>query len=174
MQAIIEMEPKLTEWDQKSGDGDCGQTFKKGAEAILADLDAYPEDPVSLCQSVARTISYSMGGSSGVLLAIFFSAAAASIKGADLVAGFRGGVDAIMHYGGAKVGSCTMVDALAPAKEGTNLQEIASKATAGAETTRSLRSATHGRSQYLQGSDLTGVPDPGAMAVAAILSALAY
>jgi dihydroxyacetone kinase len=67
-----------------------------------------------------------------------------------------------------------MVDALAPAKEGTNLQEIASKATAGAETTRSLRSATHGRSQYLQGSDLTGVPDPGAMAVAAILSALAY
>jgi len=139
----------------------------------LADLDAYPADPVSLCQSVARTISYSMGGSSGVLLAMFFEAAAASIKGADLLAGFRGGVDAVMHYGGANIGSCTMVDALAPAKEGTNFQEIADKAIAGAETTRNLRSATHGRSQYLQGSDLTGVPDPGAMAVAEILNALA-
>ena len=139
----------------------------------MADLDAYPADPVSLCQSVARTISYSMGGSSGVLLAMFFEAAAASIKGADLLAGFRGGVDAVMHYGGAKIGSCTMVDAFAPAKEGTNFQEIADKAIAGAETTRNLRSATHGRSQYLQGSDLTGVPDPGAMAVAEILNALA-
>jgi dihydroxyacetone kinase len=27
MNAVIKLEPKLTEWDQKSGDGDCGQTF---------------------------------------------------------------------------------------------------------------------------------------------------
>lgn len=137
MKAVSDMEPQLTEWDQKSGDGDCGQTFKKGADAILADLDSYPEDPASLCQAVARTISYSMGGSSGVLLAMFFESAAASIKGADsaLLAGFRGGVDSIMHYGGAKVGSCTMVDALSPAKEGQNLKEIADKAMAGANTT---------------------------------------
>lgn len=84
----------------------------------MDDLDSYPADPVALCQAVAITISYSMGGSSGVLLAMFFEAAAASMKNADLVAGFRGGVDSIMHYGGATVGSCTMVDALAPAKEG--------------------------------------------------------
>jgi hypothetical protein len=37
-----------------------------------------------------------------------------------------------MYYGGAKVGSCTMVDALAPAKEGQNLKEIAEKAKIGA------------------------------------------
>lgn len=32
MKAVVEMEPLLTEWDQKAGDGDCGQTFKKGSE----------------------------------------------------------------------------------------------------------------------------------------------
>jgi dihydroxyacetone kinase len=83
MKALIDLEPKLTEWDQKSGDGDCGQTFEKGALAILADLDSYPEDPASLCQAVSRTISRSMGGSSGVLLAMFFESAAAAIKDSD-------------------------------------------------------------------------------------------
>lgn len=70
-----------------------------------------------------------MGGSSGVLLAMFFESASASInehKDSDaLTTGFRAGVDSVMHYGGAKVGSCTMVDALSPAKDGTNLSEIA-------------------------------------------------
>ena len=139
----------------------------------MKDLESYPADPVHLCQAVARTISYSMGGSSGVLLAMFFESAAASMKDGDFVSGFRGGVDSVMHYGGAQVGSCTMVDALAPAKEGKTFKEIAEKAMAGANTTSELRTATHGRSQYLQGSDLSGVPDPGAMAVAAILNALA-
>ena len=43
----------------------------------------------------------------------------------------------------------------------------------GAKGTADIRSATHGRSQYLAGSDLTGIPDPGAMAVATILDAIA-
>lgn len=63
-----------------------------------------------------------MGGSSGVLLSMFFLAAAAEIQaqnGKDpLLTGFQAGVRSIMHYGGAKVGSRTMVDALSPALEG--------------------------------------------------------
>ena len=125
LEAVIAIEPDLTAWDQKSGDGDCGHTMKKGAETILSDLDSYPNDPADLCSAVARTISHSMGGSSGVLLAMFFEAASASIKennGKDAVlTGFRAGVDSIMLYGGAVVGSCTMVDALCPAKEGNNI-----------------------------------------------------
>ena len=30
---------ELTRWDCIAGDGDCGATFKRGAEALLADLD---------------------------------------------------------------------------------------------------------------------------------------
>lgn len=70
-----------------------------------------------------------MGGSSGVLLAMFFMSAGADITanaGADpLTTGFHAGVKSVMHYGGASVGSCTMVDALAPALEGTDIGSIA-------------------------------------------------
>ena len=117
-----------------------------------------------------------MGGSSGVLLSMFFLAAAADIKAnpdSDVLrTGFKSGVKSIMHYGGAVVGSRTMVDALAPGMHtGTDLKSFAELARAGAESTKDLRSATHGRSQYLEGTDLTGIPDPGAIAVAVILEA---
>ena len=93
---------------------------------MLKDLFFYPEDPVNLCIAVSRTISHSMGGSSGVLLAMFFSSAAAAIKESDgkdpIKVGFEGGVKSIVYYGGAKIGSRTMVDALLPAmKNGHNL-----------------------------------------------------
>ena len=150
MDAVIAIEPKLTEWDQKSGDGDCGFTFKKGAEAIKADLDSYPNDPSQLCLAISKTIGRSMGGTSGVLLAMFFSSAGADIKANEgveaLTTGFRSGVKSIMHYGGAKVGSCTMVDALAPAMEGKDIASIAKLASDGAESTKNLNIATHGRS----------------------------
>ena len=176
MNAVIAIEPDLTEWDQKVGDGDCGATFKKGANAILTDLDNYPNDPAQLCQAISKTIGYSMGGSSGVLLAMFFMAAGADIKansGDDpLTTGFRAGVKSIMHYGGASVGSCTMVDAMAPALEGSDISTIAQLARTGADSTKEIRTASHGRSQYLAGTDLAGIPDPGAIAIAVILEAL--
>lgn len=31
---------ELTKWDSIAGDGDCGTTFKRGAEALIAVLDA--------------------------------------------------------------------------------------------------------------------------------------
>ena len=176
MNAIIAIEPDLTEWDQKSGDGDCGHTFKKGANSILQDLENYPNHPAQLCQALSQTISHSMGGSSGVLLAMFFMAAGADIcanaEADPLTTGFRAGVKSVMHYGGASVGSCTMVDALAPAMEGTDISSIAQLAKIGAESTKEIRAASHGRSQYLAGTDLSGIPDPGAVAIATILEAL--
>jgi len=70
-----------------------------------------------------------MGGSSGVLLAMFFLSASAEIKNNPesdpFLTGFTAGVKSIMHYGGAKVGSCTMVDALCPAMEkGKDLKSV--------------------------------------------------
>ena len=175
MNAVIALEPQLTEWDQKSGDGDCGATWKKGAEAILADLDSYPNELAALCRAISKTIGYSMGGSSGVLLSMFFLAAATELAYTQkhpVFDGFRAGTTSIMHYGGAQVGSCTMVDALEPAMGKMTLEEMAPLARAGAESTKELRTASHGRSQYLAGTDLSGIPDPGAMGIATIIEAL--
>jgi dihydroxyacetone kinase len=40
---LIEAETELTEMDRIVGDGDCGQTFKRGALAIMEDLHQYPD-----------------------------------------------------------------------------------------------------------------------------------
>ena len=59
-----------------------------------------------------------MGGSSGVLLAIFFSAAGdASAAGRDPIGALKAGLDRIQQVGGARPGDRTMIDALFPALE---------------------------------------------------------
>lgn len=173
---IIEMEGQLTEWDQKVGDGDCGTTLKKGAETVLADLDSYPDQPDRLCRALARSIARSMGGTSGVILRLFFLAAASPALG-GFGAALTAGTKSVMDYGGAKVGSRTMVDALAPAMEaaeaGKSVAEMATAARAGADLTAEMATAHDGRSSYLT-TDLCGIPDPGAVAVAAALEAVAH
>jgi len=181
---IIAFEPQLTEWDQKVGDGDCGMTWKRGAEASLDHLNSLPEEPSYLCNKIAHIISHSMGGTSGVILRLFFTAAGAALAGVESQAlcsekslvsiGFSAGTKAVMHFGGAKVGSRTMVDALYPAMEHCeSLLSMAAAAKEGANSTANLPIASHGRSAYLSESDLIGTPDPGAMAIALILEELA-
>jgi hypothetical protein len=61
-------------------------------------------------------LSQTMGGSSGVLLAIFFAAAGdASASGKTWIGALTAGLDRVMQVGGAAPGHRTMIDALAPA-----------------------------------------------------------
>ena len=91
-EAVVAAEPTLTEWDTKVGDGDCGDTLKAGAMAMLEDLPNYPlGHPQPLLQAVARSLARSMGGSSGSLYSIFLNGAAAAIDAANgLSSGFPG------------------------------------------------------------------------------------
>lgn len=118
-----------------------------------------------------------MGGSSGVLLAILFSAASdASGSGAAPLAAIREGVNRMMIYGGAELGDRTMVDALVPALDALmqsgSLQDAAKAARAGADKTRSMTRARSGRSVYVPSASLDGVTDPGAEAVARFFAML--
>jgi len=80
-------------------------------------------------------------------------------------------------YGGAKVGSRTMLDALFPAAEALasskGLEAAAKAARAGVESTARMKTASAGRSNYLSEDSLKGTPDPGAEAVAIVLESLA-
>jgi dihydroxyacetone kinase len=111
-----------------------------------------------------------MGGSSGVLMSIFFTAAAkAMAQKPDIAAALLAGLGRMTFYGGAVVGDRTMVDALAPALNALacgNVATAAKAAAAGAEATKSMRKAKAGRASYVGERDLAGVPDPGAVAVA--------
>jgi dihydroxyacetone kinase len=124
-----------------------------------------------------------MGGTSGVLLELFSRkmsstlARASSIGKAEMSEAFQAGVNAISLYGGAKAGSRTMLDALFPAAaamvETQNIEEGASKAREGADSTTAMKSADAGRSNYLSDETLEGTPDPGAEAAAIVLETLA-
>jgi dihydroxyacetone kinase len=166
---FIAKEAELNALDAKVGDGDTGSTFATAARSIQADLDRLPfADRDALCTALSDRLAKVMGGSSGILLAIFTAAAAR---------GLRAGLDAVQHYGGAARGDRTMLDAFIPALEameaGEPMKDVAAAARAGAEATKDMAAARAGRSSYVRSEALRGVPDPGAMAVAFAFEALA-
>ena len=116
-----------------------------------------------------------MGGSSGVLLAIFFTAAGdASASGQDAVGALKAGLDRIQQVGGAQPGDRTMIDALQPALEalGDGFDAAAKAARQGADHTASITKAKAGRASYIAESKLAGNNDPGAEAVARLFEHL--
>jgi dihydroxyacetone kinase len=116
-----------------------------------------------------------MGGSSGVLLAIFFAAAGdASAGGADAIGALRAGLERIQQVGGAAPGDRTMIDALAPALDALphGMAAAAKAARAGADHTATITRAKAGRASYIAEDKLAGHNDPGAEAVARLFETL--
>ncbi len=175
--ALQTAEAKLNELDGLVGDGDTGSTFYRGAKAIVDRLDTLPlAHTADLLGAIGDILGESMGGSSGILLSIFFNAASHAMhEGQPLHEGLQQGVEQMQFYGGAKVGSRTMLDALVPAVqalgEGTDLEAIAEAAETGATGTAQISSTGSGRSAYLKEDALLGNEDPGARAVAVIVAA---
>jgi dihydroxyacetone kinase len=121
-------------------------------------------------------LSQTMGGSSGVLLAIFFAAAGdASASGKTWIGALTAGLDRVMQVGGAAPGHRTMIDALAPALAALpqGLAHAATAARAGANATAQMTRAKAGRATYLAADKLKGHNDPGAEGVARLFEDLA-
>ncbi|MGR9246633.1 MULTISPECIES: dihydroxyacetone kinase subunit DhaK [Rhizobium] len=168
---LISQESELNRLDGRVGDGDTGSTVATGARSVLARLDTLPLDrPAATLASLGDILGTSMGGSSGVLLSIFFTAAAKAMADkADISAALLAGLDRMTFYGGAGVGDRTMVDALSPALQALASGDViaaAKAAAAGAESTKTMMKARAGRASYVGERDLAGVADPGAVAVA--------
>jgi dihydroxyacetone kinase len=192
--ALLAAEKQLGAWDAAVGDGDCGATLADGAHAVLADEPCYAvDDPAAAAAGLATSVRRAMGGTSGVLYDILFSAAEASLRAsaadatplpARLAAALQRGAAAVAHYGGAAQGMRTMLDALLPAAEAAQaciagggdgaaaLHDAATAAERGADATMA-RPALAGRSSYVPAAVLGATPDPGAKAVAAWLRAAA-
>ena len=184
--SLAENESLLTKYDTIVGDGDCGITMKRGAvevQKLLGDGSITTDHPVPMFAALADAVSASMGGTSGILLELMFRKLSSTLSrddkigAAELSQAFQAGVDAVSLYGGAQVGSRTMLDALVPAAAelvaSNSLVEAASKAGVGANGTAAMKVASAGRSNYLSEETLEGTPDPGAIAVAIVLEALA-
>lgn len=206
-QALIDAEPQLTRYDTIVGDGDCGLTMERGAREILSRLQSSKEPgntekntlctahPIPMFENLADAVSSSMGGTSGILLELMFRKMSTfcntveTVDSKSMRDAFGEGVRAISFYGGASVGSRTMLDALVPALEEFQRfsngnygdsespdvgcwDKVVEAATRGAEDTAAMKSASAGRSNYLGEEVLDGTPDPGAVAVSVVLKAV--
>lgn len=173
---LIDSESALNALDAKSGDGDTGSTLAKAAKSILDNIDQLPmKDSSEFFQAISQLLSESMGGSSGVLVSIFFAAASEAAKEIDEQDSLLVGLDRIKQVGGAQLGDRTLIDALEPALLALNqgLIEAAKSARNGADATSSITQAKAGRASYLSADSLSGHNDPGAEAVAKIFEILA-
>ncbi|KAJ3046324.1 hypothetical protein HDV00_000138 [Rhizophlyctis rosea] len=192
--ALMDAEPQLTAYDTIVGDGDCGNSFAKGAQAIQSQLvddtmaqAKLPLDtPSEALSRLSAAIEMEMGGSAGAMCCLFLDAAAHALPAdspdvKSWAAAVTAGVAAIQRYGGASVGDRTMVDALVPLMEelntsaATNAADAITKAAiasrTGADGTAEMDKAKAGRTSYI-GKGVRGTPDPGAIAVAVIAEAV--
>ena len=173
---LVEAEADLNALDAKSGDGDTGSTLATAARALAGAMDRLPlADQTQLYRAIGLELSQTMGGSSGVLLAIFFAAAGdGSAAGKDMVGALRAGLERVQQVGGARPGDRTLVDAMLPALEALprGLPAAAQAAREGADATAAIPHARAGRASYLSAESLAGHNDPGAEAVARLFERL--
>ncbi len=173
---LIATEKELNALDARSGDGDTGSTLASAAKSMKAALDELPlADMTQLYRAIGAELSQTMGGSSGVLLAIFFAAAGdASASGSDSVGALSAGLDRIKQVGGAELGDRTLIDALDPALKALaqGMTEARDAARTGADATADIVQAKAGRATYISADKLKGYNDPGAEAVARLFEEL--
>ena len=174
---LISAEGRLNELDAKSGDGDTGSTLATAARALKSSLDRMPlADLTQLFPALGNELSQTMGGSSGVILAIYFNAAGdACANGASVPKALLDGLNRVSQVGGATIGDRTMIDALAPALNAlpSGIAAAAAAAREGADSTALIHRAKAGRAAYVPEENLKGHNDPGAEAVALLFDALA-
>lgn len=174
---LIAAEGKLNELDAKSGDGDTGSTLATAARALKSGLDRMPlADLTQLFPALGNELSQTMGGSSGVILAIYFNAAGdACANGVPVQQALMDGLKRVSDVGGAEVGDRTMIDALAPALTALpdGIAAAAAAAREGADGTAKIHRAKAGRAAYVPEENLKGHNDPGAEAVALLFGSLA-
>ncbi|MGE6782834.1 dihydroxyacetone kinase subunit DhaK [Ensifer adhaerens] len=174
---LIDAEKDLNALDAKSGDGDTGSTLAGAARALIQALDRLPlSDHTQLFRAIGQELSQTMGGSSGVLLAIFFAAAGdGASSGLSIREALKAGLARMQEIGGARTGDRTMVDALSPALDALDVSigAAAKAARDGANMTATLVRARAGRAAYINAKQLEGHIDPGAEAVARLFEHLA-
>nr|XP_053642716.1 triokinase/FMN cyclase-like [Cherax quadricarinatus] len=182
-------EQDLNILDTVCGDGDCGSTLMKGITVLSKRMSTLPvTQPRQVLNVLGEVSADAMGGTSGGLYSIMFTAIAASLSSTASssrkmwAAALRAGCQAISKYGGATQGDRTMLDALVPAVEALEagsddddlrslLKAMAAAADDGAKMTANIK-ARAGRATYVRVENVKR-EDAGARSVVHILQAMA-
>ena len=175
---VSQTRENLTALDQLVGDGDFGDNLLGGVRRALALNESGTDGLPALADAFLNDV----GGTSGPLFGLLFQQLAvvpwADDQAPDINAvaeAAASSIAAIHRVGGAEVGDCTLVDALAPAAEtlatAAPFTAAAEAAIQGALNTAAL-APRRGRASYV-GERAIGVPDPGALGAALLFTAIA-
>ncbi len=188
---IDEHVDQLGHWDAIAGDGDHGIGMQRGAHAAIAAATDARERGAgcrTLLTRAADAWADRAGGTSGALWGVILRTVAARLDDVDaptahdVAAGVDDAAREVQAYGKAAVGDKTMVDALVPfaatlVREIDGAAPLASAwADAAAAATRAARDTADllprmGRART-HGHNAVGTPDPGAMSLALIATAV--
>jgi len=186
-EALVQAEPKLTEMDRITGDGDLGTSMKRASIVVQKAIRSYPLDDIpATLKAIGHTLRHELGGSSGPLYGVLFLRVGKVLENSGPIGlvqwatALGEGSGAISELGGAKPGDRTMLDALDPFVKvlknagAEPVREVllaaVDEAQRGAQATAQMKPRL-GRSSYLPDRVL-GHPDPGAIAVAIWLRAV--
>ena len=185
----LENEKYFCDLDGEMGDADFGKSIRDGFSAVLSELPSIDRADIgTFLIKVGTVFASHAGGTSGPMWGTAFLKAGLKAKGkteltlADLVQMGRAAVQGIMARGGAQVGDKTLIDAIVPALDKVEelqaegdfksaFQAASEAATAAVEGTRHW-AAKRGRQSYA-GDRTIGTLDPGIVAVAMMLTAVA-
>ncbi len=189
-ETIFAARERLTELDRVVGDGDLGINLARGAAAVREMLSTHAgDDAADTLRSLAETLQRVVGGSSGPFYGVLLLRASSTLRSGNMqdpkvwARACSDACQAVSEIGGAVAGDRTMLDALIPFANALSggiekkavlseaLCEAANAAEKGAEATAQMF-PRRGRSSYL-GERCLGHPDPGAVAVAIWLRAIA-
>jgi triose/dihydroxyacetone kinase / FAD-AMP lyase (cyclizing) len=193
LEKMIECEADVTKYDTIVGDGDCGIGLKRGAEAVLKELNGdkgrLPSDAVAFVNKIVPVVEETMDGTSGAIYAIFLNALVHGLTEQDSgskqavtektwAAALQSSLQALAKYTPAQKGDRTLMDTLMPFVEtlenSGDVKKAAQAARQGAEETKGMK-ASLGRAVYVGSEEewMGKVPDPGAWGLAEFLDGLA-
>jgi dihydroxyacetone kinase len=182
---------ELGRLDSIAGDGDHGIGMQRGARAALAAARRTADagaGAATVLERAADAWSDKAGGTSGALWGVILTSVAARVgdhgspTGADIAAGIAAAAAGVMAYGKAEVGDKTLVDALVPFRD-----ELATAIEAGSSLADAWRGAADAATQAAasterllprmgraraHGQNSVGTPDPGAVSLALIVTAV--
>lgn len=79
---VMAAEPQITHFDTIVGDGDCGMTLARGAQAVLSFVNStqLSSNAGETTLRIANIIEDNMDGTSGAIFSIFLAALVSAIK----------------------------------------------------------------------------------------------